>query len=51
MALNPKQTTGRVAKKAGKRLNVDDFPKDIKSIIASDLAQAKLKEKKKLKKK
>jgi len=51
MALNPKQTSGRVTKTSGRKLNVDNFPKDIKSIIANDLAVAKLKEKKKLKNK
>lgn len=43
MPKNPKQTSKTVASKAGKNLSKKSLPKDIKSVIASDLAQAELK--------
>lgn len=46
MPKNPKQTSPRVAKIAGTHLPKKDIPKDIKSVIASDLGQAPYKTKK-----
>jgi len=51
MPKNPKQTSRGVASKAGKNLPKKGLSKDIKSIIASDLAQAPLKPKSKTSKK
>jgi hypothetical protein len=46
MPKNPKQTSEKVAKIAGTNLPKKGLPKEIKSVIASDLAQAPLKPKK-----